>query len=324
MLDTLWSDTRSAFRAMRAQPTITAVAALTLALGLSVNTSIFTIATAVLDPELPYVAADRVVVAYARNLAAGIQRGNVTGIEVATWNPRPAFDALGAYEFTDFNFAVRSSPSEPERVVGALASAGVFEALRITPAAGRLFTAAEDRPGGERVALITHTLWTRRFASSPSVVGTAVMLHGEAYTVIGVLPERFVLGGADVWVPLAMDATRASSSRRSLTALGRLAPRMSIQQGQAQLAAVSLRVAEQSPDAFRGWTVDVIPLREWVVGQRRQVLRVLQVAVFVVLLIACSNIANVQLARAARISPNAQSSASDAPMSDRSSPSVRS
>jgi putative ABC transport system permease protein len=275
-----------------------AIAIATLAVGISVNTTVFAIAAAVLDPELPAVS-DRVVVAYARNDAAGVPRGYITGLEVASWSARPAFDALGAYELTDFNFAGPSGAGgrEPERIAGARASVNVFEALGVAPSLGRLFTAAEERPGGERVALITHANWVRRFAASPSAVGSTIMLHGLSYTVIGVLPERFVLGGADVWVPLAVDASLAGSTRRSLTVVGRLAPNVSSEQARTQLTRLSARIAERQPNALRGWTVDVMPLRDWVVGQRRRTLRVLQIAVFVVLLIACSNIANVQLAR---------------------------
>ena len=257
MLETLWRDIRRGVRAIRAQPATATAAILTLAVGISVNTSIFAIATAVLDPELPYVATDRVVVAYARNAAAGIPRGNVTGMEVAAWSAPPAFAALGAYELTDFNFATPLDvASDPERVAGARASVGMFDALGITPSLGRLFTAAEDRPGGDRVALIAYTLWTRRFASSPSVVGSAIVLHGVPYTVIGVLPERFLLGGAEVWVPLVVDAVRASSSRRSLTAVGRLAPGVSVAQARASLSASPrpLRRASLTRSAAGQWT----------------------------------------------------------------------
>ena len=301
MLDTVWHDVRHAIRAMRAQRTVATVAILTLALGISVNTSIFAIANAVLNPEVPYADAAAIVVAYGQNLAAGIRRGGVTGIEAAAWNARPAFAALGAYEFTDFNLVVNPAlaGTEPEHVGGARASIGLFDALRVAPSAGRLFTPAEDRPGGDPVALITHAAWVRRFASSSSAVGSTIMLHGRPHTVIGVLPERFVLGDVDVWVPLAMDAARATSPRRSLTVVGRLAPGVSLSQARSQLSEVAERVADHQPDVFRGWTVDLMPLRDWVVGQRRQLMRVLQIAVFVVLLIACSNIANVQLARAA-------------------------
>ena len=299
MLESLWYDARSAARAMRAHPITAAVSIATLAAGISVNTTVFAIAAAVLDPELP-TASDRVVVAYARNDAVGIPRAYITGLEVASWNARPAFDVIGAYELTDFNFVGPngSGDREPERIGGARASAEVFEALGVVPSLGRLYTAEEERPGGERVALITHANWVRRFAASPSAVGSTIMLHGLSYTVIGVLPERFVLGGADVWVPLVIDASLAGSARRSLTVVGRLAPGASTEQARAQLARLSARVAERQPNAFQGWTVDVMPLRDWIVGQRRGTLRVLQIAVFVVLLIACSNIANVQLARA--------------------------
>ena len=299
MLESLWYDARSAARGMRAHPITAAVAIATLAAGISVNTTVFAIAAAVLDPELP-TASDRVVVAYARNDAAGIPRAYITGLEVASWNARPAFDVLGAYELTDFNFVGSSGAGdrEPERIAGARASAEVFEALGVVPSLGRLYTAADERPGGERVALITHANWVRRFAASRSAVGSTIMLHGLSHTVVGVLPERFVLGGADVWVPLVVDASFAGSARRSLTVVGRLAPRVSSEQARAQLARLSARVADRQSNAFQGWTVDVMPLRDWVVGQRRGTLRVLQMAVFVVLLIACSNIANVQLARA--------------------------
>jgi putative ABC transport system permease protein len=299
MLESLWYDARSAARAMRAHPITAGVAIATLAAGISVNTTVFAIAGAVLDPELPR-ASDRVVVAYARNDAAGIPRAYITGLEVASWKPQPAFDALGAYELTDFNFVGPAGVGdrEPERIAGARASIEVFEALGVVPSLGRLYTAAEERPGAERVALITHANWVRRFAASPSALGSTIMLHGLSHTVVGVLPERFVLGGADVWVPLLIDASLAGSARRSLTVVGRLAPGASSEQARAQLAQLSARVAEGQQTAFQGWTVDVMPLSDWVVGQRRGTLRVLQIAVFVVLLIACSNVANVQLARA--------------------------
>src|SRR4030095_14316303 len=119
MLESLWYDTRSAARAMRAYPITAAVAIATLAAGISVNTTVFAIAGAVLDPELP-TASDRVVVAYARNDSAGVARAYFTGVEVASWSPRPAFNALGAYELTDFNFAGPSGAGErePERIAG--------------------------------------------------------------------------------------------------------------------------------------------------------------------------------------------------------------
>lgn len=300
MLDSLWYDARSAARGIQAHPITAAVAVATLAVGISVNTTVFAIAGAVLDPELPTVS-ERVIVAYARNDAAGIPRAYITGLEVASWAPRPAFAALGAYELTDFNFVGPSGAGdrEPERIAGARAAAEVFEALGVVPTLGRLYTVTEERAGGERVALITHANWVRRFAASPAAVGSTIMLHGVSHTVIGVLPERFVLGGAEVWVPLVSDASLAASARRSLTVVGRLASGASSEQARAQLTRLSARIAERQPNAFRGWTVDVMPLRDWVVGRgRHETLRVLQIAAFVVLLIACSNIANVQLARA--------------------------
>src|SRR4030095_3522419 len=129
MLESLWYDARSAARAMRAHPITAGVAIATLAAGISVNTTVFAIAAAVLDPELPN-ASDRVVVAYARNDAAGISRAYITGLEVTSWNERPAFDVLGSYELTDFNFVGPSGAGgpEPQRIAGARGAGGVVPA----------------------------------------------------------------------------------------------------------------------------------------------------------------------------------------------------
>jgi predicted permease len=207
-----------------------------------------------------------------------------------------SFEQMAAYGFASFNVG---GGERPEAIRAAAVAPGFFSILRVQPVLGRTFSPEEDRSGRGHVAILGHALWRDHFAADPGIVGRNVLLDGQTYTVVGVMPPKFKFPDwANLWVPLAWsDEKRAVRGNHNYLVIGRLKPEVGVQQAKADLSAISARLEQQYPEDDKGWGATVLPLREQIVGDVRPALLVLLGAVAFVLLIACANVANLVLAK---------------------------
>jgi len=298
-------DLRQSFRALRHHPGPAAAAILTLALGIGATTAIFSVVDAVLLRPLPFPEAERLVDVLAVRPQRGEERVAMTPADFLAWRGQSgSFEHLGAY--VPFGTLDWTGGEEPLRLSRHLVSAGLLEALGIRPAAGRLFVAEEYGAGRDRVVLLSHRLWRERFGADPAVAGRSMTLGGEVYQVAGVLPADFrIRGGApDILVPLAF-GPEAAADRESayLGAIGRLRPGVTLERAGSELDAIRARLEADLPDSERGVRASIVPLREAFAGNVRKALLVLFGAVVFVLLIACANVASLELIRAAAREP---------------------
>jgi putative ABC transport system permease protein len=298
-LGDLWVDVRIAARTLRRSPGFTLMATACIALGVGVTTTIFSAVHAILLRPLPYADADRLVAVYSALPRRDIHGSNISWPDYNSWrDENRTFEALGMYTWGDFTI---SGERDAERVNGALITANLFPLLGVRPLIGRGFTGAEEEPGNDRVILLSHGLWQRRFGGARDIVGQVVRVGGEAYTVVGVMPPRFAFPDrGQAWVPLVPEAWMRERANRGLAgAIGRLKPGVTIEQARADLAVIARRLQrEYAQDNFE-WEAEAIPLRDDLVGDLRRPLLVFQGAVALVLLIACANVANLLLARGA-------------------------
>ena len=290
-------DLRFAVRQLARNPVFTGVAIITLALGIGANTAIFSAVYSVLLRPLPYARADRLV-----DLREGSQGGgsmNVTAGNYDVWRQRsPQFSALGAYWYGSFTL---TGLGAPQRLFALDASADYWRALYIPPLIGRYFGAAEDQPGAPNVVVLSHALWASTFASDRHVVGRAITLNGNAYTVIGVAPAAYALTptAPEIWVPLALTPEqRAEHADHELTVVGLLRDGALMPDAIRELSAVQRELAHDYPRGGIDGSIVARPLRDSVVGAVRPMMLVLFGAVGLVLLIACGNVMNLLLARA--------------------------
>ena len=295
----MFSDLRFALRQLRKSPGFTAVAVLTLALGIGANSGIFSfLHTLVVKPlPLPHVA---------ELVYLGEHSAQVPGMSIAypnflDWRARQqSFSHLGVFRNQSFNYV---GPTETERVNGAQFTHDMFAALGVAPRLGRWFNADEDKPGATPTALISENFWQRFFAGRPDVLGAQLTLSGELYTVVGVMPAtfRFPTNGPDVWVPfgLSADQNMNRGNHPGLYGIGRLKPGFSLAAARTDLVAIGRQLAEAYPQTNTGNSVSLQPIVDRVIGQARTAVWISFGAACAVLLIACANVANLLLARAA-------------------------
>jgi predicted permease len=310
-LETLAQDLRYGLQMMVKAPGFTAVAVLTLALGIGANTAIFSVVNAVLLKALPYAEPQRLVVVWTDNpnIQLGFNEIPPANADIPEWRARTrSFEQMAVFTRS---IADLSNDGEPERVGSVAVNADFFPLFGVVPLAGRVFTAAEDQPGGDKVAVISHALWQRRFGGTPDVVGKALTINGENRVIVGVMPPDFHFPRGpempsffgfpernDVWVPLAWDAEWQWASRGTVV-LARLKPGVALAQAQAELdTIIKQQDHSRRTSQAKGWTVEVRPLQTQVVGNTQSLLLLLLGAVGVVLLIACVNVANLLLTRA--------------------------
>jgi putative ABC transport system permease protein len=299
MMETLLQDIRYGWRTLRKTPGFTAVAVITLALGIGANTMIFSVVNTVLLARVPYRDADRLVMVWGNNGQAGGERSPVSPAVFASWKSQAhVFESMAAS--TD-DLDTITGAGEPEMVVGYDFSAEYFDVIGAKPQLGRTFLPEEDRPGGPNVALLSDKLWRRRYGADPAIVGKPINLGHTPYTVVGVMPPAFRYPDkVEIWTPLALPSAAASNWKdRPLRVLARLAPGVTLQQAQAQMNLLAQRLAKEHPDTNSGEGVVLQPLRQAIAGDIRLPLLVLLGAVSLVLLIACANVANLLLARSA-------------------------
>ena len=292
-------DIAFALRGLRRAPGFAAAAILTLAVGIGAATAIFTVVYSVLLRPLPYRDAGRLVAVTTAFPGSGLAQSSLSAPEFLDLAAAGgAFAELGAYDDGEFTL---TGTGRPERVRGAEASAGLFRTLGLRAAAGRLYGPDDDRPGAERVVVLGHGLWRRRFGGEAGVVGTTVRVDGVARTVVGVLPPEARLGDAELLVPLALDPARLPSrGAHFLEVIGRLAPGATLGQARAQLAAFADRSRAEYPAIYSdpAFAITALPLREAWFGDVRPTMLVLLGAVALLLVLASVNVANLLLVRA--------------------------
>ncbi len=301
-MESLIQDLKYAARVLLKSPGFVAIAVLTLALGIGANTALFSVVNGVLLRPLPYPRPSELVVLSEKT--ANFESSSISYPNFLDWQrSNSSFVSIAAYRGDDFSI---TGSGEAERVRVGMVSAGFFETLGVNPTRGRLFTADEDRLGTEPVALITAGLWQSKFGSAPDIVGKRITMNGSGYTVIGVVPASFQLestnfGIKDVFVPIGQFKDPLFQRRdvhEGMRALGRLKPGLTLSAAQADMDQIANNLALAYPDADKGAGISLVPLKKDIVGDVQPFLWVLLGAVGFVLLIACVNVANLQLARA--------------------------
>ena len=300
-METILQDLRHGFRMLVKSPLFTIVAILALALGIGVNTAIFSVVNVMLMRPLPFADSDQLMAIWTANAKRNNPRGTTAPPDYRAWKENKSFEQVGAYYLDDFNI---TATDQPERVRGAIVTPNLFPLLRITPRYGRLFTLEEEEFGRHHVVLLSYGLWQRRFGADPNVIGKPVTLNAESYSVVGVLPPdswlRQPRQKAELWVPMAFEPGSNQNTRNNyfLRVVGRLKPGADIPTAQAEMNTISQRL-EQEFKENAGLSARIEPLAQETVGDNRSTLLVLMGAVGFVLLIACANVANLLLARAA-------------------------
>jgi putative ABC transport system permease protein len=307
-MESVWRDIRYSVRSLLQARVFAAAVILTLALGIGANTAIFSIAHAVLLRPLPFKDPQQLVQVWENNRRRNVPRYGVAPGNFFDWRQRnTVFQETSAFNHLNMNL---TGHGEPVRLLGAGVSASLFPLLGVSPALGRGFLEEEGELGRHQVAILAHALWQNRFGSDTAIIGQPVSLNDQSFTVIGVLPADFQLPymtpGAregsqpiDVFIPLAMDSKESQHrGTHPLRVFGRMKPGVTLEQAQSEMDALAAQIEKENPESNVGKGVTLVALHEQLVGDFRLALLVLLGAVAAVLLIACSNVANLLLARA--------------------------
>jgi putative ABC transport system permease protein len=298
-MDALIQDLRYAVRMLLKNRSFTAVAVLTLALGIGANAAIFSVLDGVMLRPLPYPDIERILMLNERTTSG--QAMSVSWQDFQDWRDQnEVFEQLGVFRPAIVNL---TGGDQPERLNGSLTSSAIFGAMGISPLAGRSFSPDEDRDGAERVAIISERLWRSHFNADPATVGRTVLLNSQPHIVVGIMPAsmRFPSRLTDVWLPLGLFVKTFPTARAAhpgLTAMGKLKAGVSVEQATAAMDTIARRLGEQYPQSNRNTLVTVVPYYEQIVRNIRPALLVLIGAVAFVLLIGCANLANLMLSKA--------------------------
>ncbi|HXD33776.1 MAG TPA: ABC transporter permease [Pyrinomonadaceae bacterium] len=308
-MEGLIREIRYAIRGLLKQPVFTAIAVITLALGIGANTAMFSVINAVLLRPLPYHEPHRLVTIWEESPQRGMYEVPVSFANLRDWvDQNHTFDQISAYTFTNLNL---TGAGEPARLSTVRSSANLFSLVGATPLLGRAFLPEEDKEGANRVVILGHGLWQSRFGSDTRIIGQSLTLNNQSYTVVGVMSPGFqfpvgfgymgkVLNESiDLYVPIAATSQESARGSYSFFSLGRLKPGVTIDQARADMTAIESRLEQQYPDGNSGVGISLVPTQEQTVKEIRPALLVLLGAVAFLLLIACANIANLLLARAA-------------------------
>jgi putative ABC transport system permease protein len=301
-MQTLWQDLRYGARMLMKQPGFTLIAVLTLTLGIGATTTIFSVVNAVMLSPLPYRDPDRLIRVWESNPGRGWPEFAASAPNFKDWQKQQfVFEQLAAQELSTFNL---TGSGEPERVGAAGVTANLFPVLGVAPAIGRNFLPEEEQTGRHRVALLSYSLWQRRFGGDPALLGKTIQLNTESYLVVGVMPADFrFVGMRELWTPLVLDPARepwrADRANHNLSVFGRLKPGVTLERASAEMNVIAGRLAGRYPQSNAGWSIRLRAFYDWItpVEIRRSVL-LLFAAVGFVWLIACANVANLLLARA--------------------------
>src|SRR5882757_6530057 len=296
----LFQDIRFSVRQLRKSLGFTAVAMITLALGIGANTAIFSVVNGVLLRPLGFKDADRLVrvwhVPPAKSFP-GMTTFSVSAANYLDWERQnQVFEGMSIYSFRGF---ILTGSDKPEQVDACSASSGFFSTLGVQPMLGRVFTSEEDQPGRSKLVVLSHRLWQEHFGSNPAIVGQNIMLDGQSYLVSGVMPASFQFPDfAQMWTPMAWtDKERAVRGEHHSVVVARLKPGVDLKQAQAAMNTISSRLEKQYPEDNKGWGAVVVPLHDDLVSDVRPALLMLLGAVTFVLLIASVNVANLVLAK---------------------------
>jgi putative ABC transport system permease protein len=288
-------------RQLRARPGFTVAAVLVLALGIGANTAMFSVVNAVLLQPLPFRDPDDLVVLYERNRAQGVERDQAAAETLDDWR-REARTLSGIVAWRYWGLTL-TGEGEPADVSTIRASANLFDVLGVAPAIGRGFLPEEGQPGRHHVVVLSHAMWTQRFGADPRIVGRTLTLDDHPHTVIGVMPAGFRFpddSDVDVWMPLVYEQfEQRTRNQRMFNVLGRLAPGAGLEIAAAEMSTIAARLAAAYPNTNTGWDVAILPAKDVATGEAKEPLLILLGAVTFVLLIACANVGNLFLARAA-------------------------
>jgi predicted permease len=301
-MHTFWQDLRYGLRMLAKSPGFTAIAIVTLALGIGANTALFSIVNGVLLNPLPFPGPERLIAIYSRT--AEYPRSSISYLNFLDWRrDNHSFAALAAFRQDDFNL---TGIGEPERLKTNMVSATFFPVLGVKPLMGRTFTEQEDQLGAAPVALISEAIWKRKLGATPDVVGKSITLNATLYTIVGVIRGNFQFENdnfyknGDVYVPIGQwneKLFRNRGTSMGTDAVGRLKPGITYEQANQDMSAVAAHLAEVYPEVDKDSGITLVPLKQSVVGDIQPFLLVLLAAVGFVLLIACANVANLLLAR---------------------------
>jgi len=294
-METLFQDFRYALRLMRKSPGFAMAAVLTLALGMSANTVMFSVLNTVLLRPLPYPQPDRLVQIWETDARRGDMHNTVSPYNFLDWRTQSqSFEQLATYEY---NSVVLTGQRAPARLSALFVTASFFDVLKVGPLKGRTFLPDEDQPGKPRVAVLGYGAWQRHFGGDPEIVGKSVLLDDQASSIVGVMPVDFGLprDRTDVFCLPGFDLKKTSRPSHYLQSIGRMKPGVSMQQAQTEINTIAERLAATYNQPGTG--VHLVSLQDEIVGRARRGLLVLWVAVLVVLLIACANVAGLLLAR---------------------------
>jgi len=296
-----WRDVKYGLRALKRNPGFTAVALVTLGLGIGANAAIFSVVNAVLLRPLPFPDSDRIVMVRKVEPRLNSKTGAASAAEYLDWRERNhSFEQLAAWSSGYYNLA---GAAEPEQVWGARVSANFFEVFRIAPIVGRSFLPEEELPGHGQVAILSYRFWQEHFGGRSDALGRSITVDDTPYSVIGVLPPDFNLWGNagwqhDLWMPLTFDRGHMSRVHHGLIVFGRMKPGVSVGQADADTKAIVRQLHEEYPDIDASSDARVAPMHEEATRALRPALEMLLAVAGLVLLIACVNIANLLLSRA--------------------------
>lgn len=294
-------DVRHAFRLWRRAPVVTAGAILTLAIGVGANTAVFSVVHGVILRPLPYPGSDRLVELSETNLPRNLFSFSVSALNYLSWSGRSrSFEALAAFQSINLTL---TGAGDAERLPASAVTSSMFRVLHLAPIVGREMRAEDEQPGAERVALLAEPLWRARFGADPAMVGRSITLSGEPHRVIGVVPPEFAVSrsqGAQVFVPLVIEPERERRGNHTLRVVGRLRPGASLGGAREEMRAIASAMEQDFPESNRDWGIRLETLYDTMFDERlRRSLLVLLGAVAVVLAMACANVANLLLAKAA-------------------------
>jgi len=298
-MDSIIKDIRYGIRSLLKRPGFTAIALIALALGIGANTAIFSLVNAVILQPLPYQDPDRLVWAWG-NIQNGGNRASVAPLDYLDYRSQnKTFEHFAAYMGLSANL---TGSGEPERLTATGVTGNFFDAFGVRPALGRGFTLENEKSGQDQVTVLSHSFWQKRFGGDPSIVNKTIVLDGKTVEVIGVMPAHVIFPQlADLWVPLNFDISPDMRQRRAhfMRPIGRLKEGVTLTQAQADTDLIAAQLAEQFPETNKNWNLRLVPLRDQLLGGSQTPLFILFGAVGFVLLIACANVANLLLVRAA-------------------------
>jgi putative ABC transport system permease protein len=312
--ETLAQDARFGLRMLRKNPGFATAAVLTLAIGIGANTAIFSVINGILFRPLPFPEPDRIVMLWGNSstLIVGTQELPAEALDLPEWRAQTrSFEQIAAFRPSQADI---SGEGEPERLPGVQVTGNLFLLLGTKPMLGRTFTAEEEQPGTDKVAVISHALWMRRFGGDTNLLGQSITINGERRTVVGIMPPGFsfppgaempslynFLPLPELWLPLAepSDFWHHDENRvnRTLIAIARIKSNVTLAQAQSEMNALAMRQAREHPTSHAGWTIALRPLPLQVAGGTRAILFLLFGVVTLVLLIACANVASLLLCR---------------------------